>query len=123
MKLSDYKGEKAMEKLADILEPVCTILADKEIRDMIEKAGENKTPKVKIVQVAMKSHAKEILEIFAILDDVPVEEYQPSLLEIPARILEILNDEVFTNLFTSQSQKEENANSGSATVSTEAEKN
>ena len=119
MRLSDYKGEKAVEKFADILEPVCAILSDPEVSKMI-KAN---MPTLKVVQAAMKIRAKDMVKIMAILDDADPETYEPTLMEIPARVLEMLNDGMLVNLFTSQSQKEDSGNSGSAMASTEVAKN
>lgn len=119
MKLSDYKGEKAVEVFADLLEPVAKIFGDKEIADMV-RANE---PKLKIIQKALKNHAKEVIQAMAILDDVPVEGYNPSFMEIPARLLEMLNDSKMEELFTSQSQTADKTSSGSATVSTGASEN
>ena len=119
MKLSDYKGEKAIEKFADLIEPVCKILGDKEIKSGILA----EEPKALLVKKALKNHASEVLEVLAILDDVPVDGYEPSIVEIPVKVLELLNDDAFGKLFTSQSQTNEDPSSGSATENTQGSEN
>lgn len=114
-KLSEIKGEDAIDVLADILEPVTSIAADDEIRKAV-KAG---LPKIKLIQLALKSHKKDIVKILAVMDGQDAENYEVNLLELPARILEILNDETVMSLFTSQGQMMESERSGSALENTE----
>lgn len=116
MKLSEYKGEKALDMLADLIEPAAAIMADKEISNAV-KAN---LPKIKIVKTAIKNHKPEVIEIMAILDGADPKEYaeKVTLFTLPAKLLEILNDPDVMSLFTSQGQKTETL-SGSATESTE----
>jgi hypothetical protein len=116
MKLSEYKGEKALDMLADLIEPATAIMADKEISNAV-KAN---LPKIKIVKTAIKNHKPEVIEIMAILDGADPKDYaeKVTLFTLPAKLLEILNDPDLTSLFTSQGQKIETL-SGSATESTE----
>lgn len=114
-KLSEIKGEDAIDVLADILEPVTSIAADDEIRKAV-KAG---LPKIKLIQLALKSHKKDIVKILAVMDGQDAENYEVNLLELPVRILEILNDETVMSLFTSQGQMMESERSGSALENTE----
>lgn len=117
MKLSEYKGEQALDMLADLMEPAATIMADKEIT-RLAKAG---MPKIKIVKAIIKGHKAEVIEILAILDGADPKEYaeKVNLFTLPAKLLEILNDPDLMSLFTLQGQKPETL-SGSATESTEA---
>ena len=133
MKLSDYKGEKAIEKFADLLGPISTIMTDKELRKMVTSYAEEskdsegkkkkKPTKIEIIQKAIKSNASAVLEMMAILNDVPVEGYEPSFAELTVSMLEMLNDEELESLFTSQGQKETEKPSGSAMVNTEEKGN
>lgn len=116
MKLSAYKGEQALDMLADLIEPAAAIMADKEISNAV-KAN---LPKIKIVKAAIKNHKPEVIEIMAILDGKEPKEYadKVTLFTLPAKLLEILNDPDLMSLFTLQGQKTETL-SGSATESTE----
>lgn len=117
MKLSEYKGEQALDMLADLLEPATAIMADKEIARLVKA----KMPPIKSVKVAIKNHKQEVIEILAILDGADPKEYaeKVNLFTLPAKLLEIFNDPDLMSLFTLQGQKTETL-SGSATESTEA---
>ena len=115
MKLSDIKGEKAIEVLADLLEPVAEIMADKEVVALV-RSGQ----KLKAVSAALKKHKKACLTILALTDGEDPETYSPSILAIPMKGVELLNDPELMSLFSSQSQ-EDKTFSGSATENTEAE--
>ncbi len=116
MKLSEYKGEQALDMLADLMEPVATIMSDREI----ERIAKSDLPKIKLVKAVIKNHKHEVIEILAILDGADPKEYaeKVNLFTLPVKLLEILNDPDLTSLFTLQGQKTETL-SGSATESTE----
>lgn len=119
MKLSEIKGKRAITAFADLIFPVSNIFNDEEIMMDIKADA----PKMLIIQKAMRNHADEILEIMAIIDGKDVETYEPSLVEIPKMLLDIITDEAVVELFTSQGQNEDVNVSGSATVNTEEMKN
>lgn len=76
MRLSDYKGEEALDVLADIIEPLTAIFADEEFRDLTKQKN---TPVVKFVKPMIKNHKKELIEVLARLENKPVEEYKQGL--------------------------------------------
>lgn len=115
MKLSEIKGEKAIEVFADLLEPVGKILSDEEIRKDIQ----NKETKSLIIKKMLKKYSKEVIEMLAILDDVPVEKYEVNFLTLPMKLMELFNDEMITQLFTYQGQSETLTDSGSVMGNTE----
>jgi hypothetical protein len=118
MKLSDYKGEKALDVLANMLEPATEILADNEVANGIKRGD---IP-VKIVKVAIQRHKRAVIELLAALNDMPPDEYaeQVSLLTLPKQLLELMNDEDVQSLFSSRGQMTEAQFSGSAMESTGA---
>lgn len=115
MKLSDYKGEEAIDILVELIEPAAVIMADKEIAQM----AKGNVPAVKVVKTAIKNHKKEVIEIMAILDGENPEEYAEKInvFSLPVKLLEILNDPLMKDLFMSQGQTTE-ASSTSATENT-----
>ena len=117
MRLSDYKGEQALDLLADLMEPVDGIMADKAIADAVKR----NRPKLEIAKTAIKNHKREVVEILAILDGENPENYAEkiTIFSLPSKLLEILNDPDFMSLFTSQGQKTETS-SGSAMGNTKA---
>lgn len=117
MKISEYKGEQALDMLADLIEPAAAIMADKEVVDFA-KSGK---PIIALVKPLIKSHKQEVIEILATLEGENPKEYAKKInvFTLPAKLLEILNDEELINLFTSQGQNKAETNSGSATENTE----
>lgn len=115
MKLSEYKGEQALDMLADLIEPAATIMADKEVANFA-KSGK---PVIKIIKPLIKNHKKEVIEIMAILEGEDPKKYadKVNLFTLPAKLLELLNDPDLQSLFTLQGQKTETY-SGSAMAST-----
>ena len=101
MKLSEIKGEGALDVLADIIDPVAKICADTEI----QKAVKANLPRLAIVKKLLKTHKREIIDIMAYLDGEDPEKYEVNLLTLPVKLLEILNDPDIAILFTSQSQE------------------
>ncbi len=114
MKLSDYKNEDALDLLAELIEPATKIMTDKNIQKLVK--GKNKAGVVKTI---IKSHKSEIIEILAILDGVPVDQYECTIFTLPAKILELVNDKDLVNFFTSQALMEEATFSTAPTVNTE----
>jgi len=114
-KFSDYKDGDALDLLADILDPVVEILGDAEVKAAFDKS------KVSAIGAAIKLHKKELMQILARIDGVPVEDFHCSVLTLPKRLLEILSDEELISFFTDAAQASSTeTHSGSATASTEA---
>ena len=95
MRLSEIKGEQALDVLADIIEPVTAICLDEEIQSMV-KSG---VPTLKYIKPILKNHKKEIVEILAIIDGADPATYEINALTLPVKLLELLNDPVFKELF------------------------
>lgn len=100
MKLSEYKNEAALDLLVDIAEPAAEIFADKEISEALKRGDK----KIAVVKNAIKNHKKSVIEILAVLDGIPVEEYSCNVFTIPVKLLEILNDKDLIEFFTSAGQ-------------------
>lgn len=107
MKLSDYRGEKALEVLADIIEPAVEIMQDKRI-STAAKAGKT----MDIVKIACKYHKQALITIMAVLDGEYPATYEVGVLTLPAKILEIVNDPDIQTLFTSPPKREVKKSSG-----------
>lgn len=116
MKLSEYKNEDALDLLADILDPLSEILIDPEVQQIVK---DKSTTKMKAVQFLLKSHPKEIMQIMARLDGVPVEEYELNIITLPKKLLEIFNDKELVSFFRSQGQMMAGDNFGSVMANTE----
>ena len=115
MKLSDIKGEQALDILADLIDPVSEIAQDEKVVALI-RTGK----RLDAVKVLLKDHKKTVMEILAYLNGEGPKTYSPSLLSLPVMVLNILNDPELADLFT---PGDEVTSSGSHTESTEAEEN
>ena len=117
MKLSDIKGEAAIDALADLLEPIAEIISDKEFVALSRRNA----PKIDLIKTALKKHKKAVIEILAILDGETPETYEVNLVTLPMKALEVLNDPMVASLFQSQGQMMPDQSSGSAMENIEAE--
>lgn len=102
MKLSEIRGEHALEVLADMLDPFTEIFSDAEVKRLITTDS-----KLGCAKYILKNYKSQILTIFALMEDENPETYKPTLLELPVKILQLLNDPAFTIFFTSQGQNQE----------------
>lgn len=89
-KLSEIKGEEALDVMAEILVPLVEIVNDGEVKvatkGMIAKG----------VSLAIKKHKSEVMEIVTAIngnDDF-------SFIEVPAFLIDLLNDPTVEALFT-----------------------
>lgn len=99
MKLSDLKGEAALDALADIIEPAAEIMTDNHFVKCIR--DDNRT---KAIQLVLRNHKKSIIAILAAINGVKPDEYEVNLLSLPKTLLEVFNDPEIISLFQSQGQ-------------------
>ena len=113
MKLSEIQGERAIEVIADLVEPVADIAMDKSLKDVFKvKVGEGETAeeaaartiKAKVPYM-LKHHKKQIAQILGVLEDVDPEKL--NILQIIKGVTEMLNDEALMQLFSSAVLTEE----------------
>lgn len=114
MKLSDFRGEEAIEVLADIMEPASVIMSDPDVQRMMTHKGNSY---IKIASYILREHPKDILNMYEPLTKESKEEATPP--KLIRLILDIINDEELRSLFPSQGQDEALKSSGSATENTE----
>lgn len=108
--MRDLRGEDALDALADMLIPLSVIFKDKNIVNAF-RSGDTITA----AKIALKEYKKEVLECMAILDGENPETYNPGIMVLPVRLLEILNSPELTLLFPSPRPKSLPAFSGRAT--------
>ena len=114
MKISDIKGEAALDLLADIIEPAAEIMSDPEIKVLV---GAKDKPA--IIKRIIKNHKASIIEILAAIDGVPADGYDVNVFTLPIKLLELFNDPELINFFTSQGSMEDQISSIDPTVNTE----
>lgn len=116
-RLREIKGDEAIDVLAELLEYVTVITNDEDIKALLQ---DEDTVMANVVKVALKKYKKEIINILAIMNGVPVEKYDVNLAVLPQEMLALANDPDVVKLFTSQGQMISEESSGSATQNTTA---
>ena len=128
MRLSDIKGDRTMEVIADIIDPIANIAEDEEASSMFkrEKLPDGITAKKfllkrvrKSLPVLLKGHKADIIAILSAIEGVSAEEYAGALnlVKLVKDCTDLLTDEAFMELFISAQSE---TNSGSAQESIEA---
>lgn len=117
MRLSELKGEKALDALGEIIEPAVKIMQDPAV---VAAARAGNT--LEIVKIMCKDHKREVITMMAVLDDQDPATYEVGLLTLPAKLLELLNDPEVQMLFTQRGRTEGETPSGSASENTEGRK-
>lgn len=129
MKLSEIKGERTLDVVAELIEPIANIAADKETAKMFrrEKAPEGVDPREFAanrlksgVPSLLKAHKRDVVSILATIEGVTAQEYTASLnlAKLAKDCVDLITDEEFSDLFISAMPGGEN--SGSASLTTEA---
>lgn len=115
MKLSEIKGEKALEIIADLIDPIGVLL-----RDDIFKAKIQSDDRIGAVKYLLKNHPRDVIEILALINEEDPKTYAPNIIQLPMMLMDLLSDSDVMSLFGSQSQSEQLASSGSVTENIEA---
>lgn len=115
MKLSEIKGEAALDAVADLIDPIAEIARDRILVGLLRLKNYPEA-----IKLSVKSHKKSVIKILAILNQQDVETYEPSLVDLPLMLLDLVNDPMLASLFQSQAETTEETSSSPATESTEA---
>lgn len=131
MKLSEVKGDRTLDVIADIIDPIANIAQDKDVAAMFEReavpegmeAREFFAARMRAGMPALlKGHKSDIIAILAAIEGVAPEQYAASLnlAKLFTDVTELLTDKAFVN-FLSSSETEKGADaSGSASANFEA---
>lgn len=129
MRLSDVKGDRAFDVIADIIDPICNIASDDNAVELFkrERLPEGEDAKQyllkrakKAVPALLRGHKDDLIAILSSVGGVDPAEYRKTL-SMPSLIkdcMEMLTDEDLIALFTSAQTE---TNSGSAQGNTGAE--
>lgn len=112
MRLSDIKGERTLDVIAEIIEPITNIATDDIAAAMFkrEKLPEGETAKGFLLNRAKKSlpqllknHKADIISILASVEGTSAAEYSKklNLVKLTKDFVDLMTDEAFTELFTS----------------------
>lgn len=126
MKLSDVRGERVFDVIADIIDPIANIAGDEVAAELFKRKRVPKGTSVRqfmmqrvkeSVPTLLREHKRDVLTVLAAINGTSVEEYSEglTLVSLLKDCTELLTDDVFTTLFISA---ETGKPSGSATVNT-----
>lgn len=93
MKLSEIQGEKAIDLLADLIDPASKIFSDKKVQELFSEDSN----KIVIVKYLLKNYKKEIVEIVSILNG---EDAVINVFTLPKIVIEIISDEELLTFFS-----------------------
>ena len=119
-KLSDYKGEDAIELWADLLEPLSAMFTNPKVIEVYKDKGASVMSKAKAILKECKSETIQFLER---VDETPVDGLN-ILIRLVQLLAELEEDESLKGFFEFAGQeKTESVSSGSVTESTEGSEN
>jgi len=113
MKLSEIKGTRNLEIIADIIEPLGKIAMDDRYKGVFPlKPAKDESPQTTVIKFILKEiphllkgHQQDVAQILATIAGIPVEEM--TIISIVKGIKDIYYDSSFLELFTSAAQSEE----------------
>lgn len=112
MKLSDIKGERVLDVIADIIDPIANMVQDKDVAAMFKREAVPDGMEArdffakrmcKGLPVLLKSHKADIIAIMAAIEGVTPEQYAKSL-DFPklfTDVMELVTDSAFLNFLSS----------------------
>lgn len=131
MKLSDVKGDRVFDVIADIIDPIANMVQDKDVAAMFKREAVPEGMDArdffakrmcKGLPVLLKGHKADIIAIMAAIDGVTPEQYAASLTLAKLFIdtQELVTDDAFLNFLSSSETKKGAGAPGSASASSEA---
>lgn len=123
MRLSDVKGGRVLDVVADLVEPVAAIASDDDAAAMFkrEECPEGMTPMQFFAQrvragipALLRNHKADVVAILATIEGTTPEEYEEglTLAKLMVDVAELMTDEAFTGFLASSETKTEGAASG-----------
>lgn len=131
MKLSDIKGDRVLDVIADIIDPIANIVLDKDVSAMFERKAVPDGMETrdffakrmrKGMPVLLKGHKADIIAIMAAIEGVTPEQYAESL-DFPKLFtdaMELVTDNAFLDFLSSPETKKGADAPGAASANFEA---
>lgn len=131
MKLSDIKGDRVLDVIADIIDPIANIAQDKDAAAMFKREAvpEGMEPREFFaarmragMPALLKGHKSDIIAILAAIEGVAPEQYAASLnlAKLFTDVMELVNDNAFLDFLSSPKTKKVADAPGAASASSEA---
>lgn len=131
MKLSDIKGDRVLDVIADIIDPIANMVQDKDVAAMFERKAVPEGMNArdffaerirKGLPILLKGHKADIIAIMAAIEGVTPEQYAASL-DLPKLFtdaMELVTDDAFLGFLSSSGTGKGADAPGSASASSEA---
>lgn len=128
MKLSDIKGDRVLDVIADIIDPVANMAQDKDVAAMFKREAVPDGTEArdffakrmrKGLPVLLKNHKADIIAVMAAIEGVTPEQYTASL-DLPklfTDVMEIVTDDALLNFLSSSETGKDADAPGSASAS------
>lgn len=131
MKLSDIKGDRVLDVIADIIDPIANMVQDKGVAAMFERKAVPEGMEArdffaermrKGMPVLLKGHKADIIAIMAAIEGVTPEQYAESLNfpKLFTDVMELVTDNAFLDFLSSPETKKGADAPGAASASFEA---
>lgn len=131
MKLSDIKGDRVLDVIADIIDHIANMVQDKDVAAMFKREAVPDGMEArdffakrmcKGLPVLLKSHKADIIAIMAAIEGVTPEQYAASL-DFPKLFtdaMELVTDDAFLDFLSLSETGKDAGAPGSASASSEA---
>lgn len=131
MKLSDIKGDRVLDVIADIIDPIANIAQDKDVAAMFKREAVPEGMKQREffaermragMPALLKGHKSDIIAIMAAIEGVTPEQYAESL-DFPklfTDVMDLVTDDAFFNFLSSSETGKGAGVPGSASANFEA---
>lgn len=131
MKLSDIKGDRVLDVIADIIDPIANMVQDKDVAAMFKREAVPEGMDArdffakrmrKGMPVLLKGHKADIIAVMAAIEGVTPEQYAESL-DFPklfTDVMELVTDDGFLDFLSSQKTGKDADAPGAASASSEA---
>lgn len=131
MKFSDIKGERALDVICELIEPIANIAADESAADIFQTKEKPEGQTVndfimnrlkKAYPALLKNHRADLIKIAACINDCSEEEYTDSLSmkKILNDLADLISDPYFRSFFVSVPTPSGKESSGNTAENTKA---
>jgi hypothetical protein len=112
MKLSEVKGERVFDVMADLIEPLCSIATDKQVKALFKRRScpKGMDPRdfmLRRIQQAgpkiIKAHKDDVIDVLCVIGGLDRSEYvkDMTLMSLWGDVMELLSDEDFVSFLAS----------------------
>lgn len=128
MKLSDIKGDRTLDVIADLIDPIARIAQDKDVAEMFKRKAVPEGMEAskffaermrKGMPALLKGHKRDVIAILAAIEGVTPKEYTATLnlAKLFTDTMELMTDEAFIGFLSSQKTMSDADAHGAASAS------